>query len=104
MVSFSGSVGFGFYASVCIRAGKINEGWKYGELALRIMKKYPVKEFEARTIISVWGNVKSESEPLASCLEPYMQAHHSALSTGDFNVSTSIYVCITTLGLLIIVP
>lgn len=67
------------------------------------MKKYPVKEFEARTIISVWGNVKTETEPLASCLEPYIQAHYSALSTGDFNVSTSDYLCNMILGLLITV-
>jgi len=83
-VCLPGSVGFGFYAAVLARAGKIDEGYFYGELALRIMHKYPVKEFEGRTLFAVWGFVKTEYEGLSYCLVPMMAAHHSAMNTGDF--------------------
>lgn len=79
------SVGFAFYASVLIRLKRVEEGCFYGKLDLQIMEKYPVKEYEGRTVIALWGNVMTETEPLQSCFEPFMSAHHAALSTGDFN-------------------
>lgn len=85
-------MGFAFYASVLVRFGKTREGLFYGKLARQIMEKYPVKEFEARTTIALWGNVMTESEPLRQCVDPYMSAHHAALSTGDFNVCARIAV------------
>lgn len=79
------SVGFAFYASVLIRQQRFDEGCFYGKLALQMMEKYPVKEYEGRTVIALWGNVMTETEPLRRCFEPFMSAHHAALSTGDFN-------------------
>lgn len=49
-----------------------------------------MKEFEARTLVSVWGNVLTEIEPLRNCLQPFMRAHHSGLLTGDINVRASV--------------
>jgi hypothetical protein len=82
----TGSVGFGFYASVLVRLKRIDDGFFYAKLALQMMKKYPAKEFEARTTIAVWGNVMTEAESLNTCKEPYLAAHHAALGTGDFCV------------------
>ncbi|CAB9520268.1 expressed unknown protein [Seminavis robusta] len=84
-LSSMGSVGFAFYGSVLVRLGNVEEGCLYGRLALRIMEEFPVREFEARTIIAVWGNIMTEIEPLRSCLGAYLTAHHSAFATGDFN-------------------
>ena len=85
--SYSDIVGFGFYASVLIRAGYTNEGYLYGKLALKIMERYPLKEFESRILLAVWDNVMTEREPLRNCLGPYIKAHLSGMMTGDINVS-----------------
>jgi hypothetical protein len=71
---------------VLVRLKKVEEGCYYGRLSFRILEKYPVKEFTARTIIACWGNVMTETEPLRTCIPHYIRAHQSALSTGDFNV------------------
>lgn len=83
----SGCVGFLLYGVMLIRTGNIDDGYRFGHLALSILELFPSKQLEARVMFVFSSAIQSIKEPVRSLLEPQMSAHHRALRNGDADVS-----------------
>lgn len=82
------SVGFGTYSLTLLYAniGNVNECYRYGQVALRLLDKFPGNEFLARTYGSVYGLVFPAKDPLRNSLQPLLKGHRTGLMTGDIEV------------------
>ncbi|GAB4181838.1 MAG: hypothetical protein Fur006_17160 [Coleofasciculaceae cyanobacterium] len=63
--------------------GDIDVGYKFGQLALRMVDKFNAKELNARTLFIVNYFIKHWKEHLRETLNPLRDAYSIALETGD---------------------
>ncbi|MCP4130286.1 MAG: AAA family ATPase [bacterium] len=67
---------------LCVQ-GRIEKGYKFGELALNLLEKMNVSGERARTLLVMNAFVKHHKKHGAETLEPLLMAYHEGLKSGD---------------------
>jgi predicted ATPase/signal transduction histidine kinase len=73
---------------LCGLAGEIEDGYRFGKLALRLLEKLNAKELKAKTFNIVYFLIRHWKEPIRETLQPLLEAYSSGLETGDVEYST----------------
>eukprot|EP00934_Nitzschia_sp_Nitz4_P004331 Nitzschia sp. Nitz4//scaffold11_size288233//98799//101975//NITZ4_000759-RA/size288233-processed-gene-0.154-mRNA-1//1//CDS//3329534029//4321//frame0 len=80
------SVGFVTFAMLlCGSGADMDEGFRCGEIALRIYKKFDNKAWFGRVSAWFYGSVYLWRKPVRTIFEPIKTAHRVALETGDID-------------------
>lgn len=82
-VSAISAHGFSGYGVLLCGSGDIEAGYRYGQLALRILNRFNAKEWLPRVYSMVYGMNMHWKTPLRLCLDPLKYAHKVGLETGD---------------------
>jgi len=81
-----------FYAAygmvLCI-FGEINDGYKFGKLALKLVDKLNVAEYTAETVTIFCNNIGFVKEPLRALLSPLIEANLVGLEYGNINYANA---------------
>jgi PAS domain S-box-containing protein len=80
-VSAFGYAGYGLI--LCGVVGDIDSGYRFGQLALRLLEKLNARELEARTVMVVYDLIVHWKEHTRETLRPLQEAYQSGLETGD---------------------
>jgi len=81
------AVGFGYYGSIlCAFSGSIDEGYRYGQVALALLDKFHTKEWIPRVYLGVYGHIGSYKLPLQEMYTHLERAQQIGLETGDIEV------------------
>jgi histidine kinase len=64
--------------------GDVNEGYRLGELGIKIYQKFEAKSIEAATLVCFNVFVRPWKDHVRSSLSPLLNAHRSGLEYGDF--------------------
>jgi predicted ATPase/tRNA A-37 threonylcarbamoyl transferase component Bud32 len=73
---------------LCGLAGEIEDGYRFGKLALRLLEKLNAKELKAKTFNIVYFLIRHWKEPIRETLQPLLEAYSSGLETGDVEYGT----------------
>ncbi len=73
----------GFAMVHCGVLGDMTAGYKWGELALNLVRKFNIIETKARVWLVVWFFVDHWKKPLRDSLKPVLEAYKTGLETGD---------------------
>ncbi len=73
----------GYGVVLCGRMGNIDLGYQFGQLALRLLEKFHIKESRARTLVTTHTFTTHWKEHLRETLTPLLEAYQSGLETGD---------------------
>jgi PAS domain S-box-containing protein len=68
---------------LCRMLRKIEFGYKFGQLALRLLSQPNTDSLKARTLLIVNNNVNHWKEHIRATLEPLLEAYRIGLETGD---------------------
>ena len=68
---------------LCGTLGDIEQGYEFGQLALRLVSKLNAKEIEAKTRHLVYAAVQHWKEHAKNTLEPFLSVFSSGVETGD---------------------
>lgn len=78
------SLGFAAYGVLsCSLDGRVDLGYKYGQLALHLLEKFNCPEFLPRVHAAVYGFIYGWKHEFSLSLEPLRYAHQIGLETGD---------------------
>jgi predicted ATPase len=81
------AVGFGYYGSIlCAFSNDIDDGCRYGQLALSLLDKFKTKEWTPRVYLGVYGHIGSYKLPLQEMYPHLDRAQQIAFETGDTEV------------------
>jgi predicted ATPase/signal transduction histidine kinase len=87
---------YALYGLLLCAFGQIETGYRFGQLALKLLERYPSKHIEARTRYIVTAFIEHWKAPMHEGLAPLAQAHRTGVATGDFEFagfSALMYVC-----------
>lgn len=77
-------VGFGYYSMMlCGSGGSIEEGIRYGALAVKMNESLSTNAWLSRLSATVYGLTFTWKDPVQSLVEPLQYAYEVGLSTGD---------------------
>ncbi len=62
----------------------IERGYKFGQLALRLLQRFDANEVFTRNYFQYYGFIHHWKHPLSETLSPLLEAYHAGLETGDF--------------------
>lgn len=82
MSAFS-SVAFAGYGSLLAYAGRVEEGIRFGRLALELVEELNAQSYKSRVGAFVWGTIFVHSQPYVNSLEELLSGHRLGLQTGD---------------------
>jgi len=68
---------------LCEIVGDIETGYRFGQLALRILEQFNAQEFKAKILVIVNFLIRHWKEHLGNTLLPLREAYQSGLETGD---------------------
>lgn len=71
--------------------GNIDEGCRYGTLALKIFDQHDSQEWQARVMFVVHGMVFPFKIPFRDAVSPMHEAHRSSLVLGDIHVRATLW-------------
>jgi len=78
------SVAFAVYGMMlCGSQWRVEEGYEFGQLALRMLEKYKLKEFLPRVYCCVYGQIRGFTRPMRDCLGLLRRSIDVAMETGD---------------------
>jgi len=77
------SVAFAGYGHLLCLSGKIEEGLRYGKLALDVVEEWDAHSFRSRVGAFVWGSIFLHAGPVDDSLEQLKEGHRLGLQTGD---------------------
>ena len=83
-VSGPSAVAFSTYGFVLCAMGNFKEGYRYGEVALKLANKFEV--WRPRVYTFVYGYVNQWSKPIRDCIAPLQDAAQSAIIGGDLEI------------------
>jgi predicted ATPase/serine phosphatase RsbU (regulator of sigma subunit)/tRNA A-37 threonylcarbamoyl transferase component Bud32 len=66
----------------------INAGYRFGELAIKLLEKHNTERFKARTYMVANALVRHWKEPLENSLKPLLKAYRKGIDTGFFEYGT----------------
>ena len=64
--------------------GDVNEGYRLGELGIKVYEKFQAKPIEAATLVCFNMFIRPWKDHVRSTLTPLLTAHQSGLNSGDF--------------------
>lgn len=65
------------------RFGKINDGYRFGKLGMKMAEKPLCQQFKARAIYIYYSQISHWKEPLASTLDPFLEGYRIGIENGD---------------------
>jgi len=68
---------------LCALASDIENGYHYGQLALKLLDKFQAKELKARTYVIMNNLVRHWKEHVKQSLPPLLEGYQAGLDTGD---------------------
>lgn len=71
------------HANLFIRFNSIDDGFRYGELALKMCDIFKEDVWLCRTWACFYGAIYCKKYPASEALEPLRNAHRAGLRTGD---------------------
>ena len=75
---------YGTYGQIlCGIVGDIDQGYQFGQLALKLLAKFNAKKLEAKVLMLVNDFVVHWQAHVRETLAPFLQAYQSGLETGD---------------------
>jgi len=80
------------YGLILCLAGELNAGYRFGQLALKLIEKFKDKTFKARTYTAYKLLLKHWQEPLRDTSSFCMEAYQSGIETGDLEYASGISV------------
>ncbi|MEW6491278.1 MAG: AAA family ATPase [Cyanobacteriota bacterium] len=94
--------GYGIYGCIiCGFEGEIEAGYKFGELALRLLEQFNNRQFKAKVLHPVHDFIKHWKVPAKEMLSPLLEAYKSGVESGDLEFAS--YAAQTYCGYLYIV-
>ena len=82
------SLGFALYSVVCGSLGNSSEAYRFGKLALALLKQSNSKAYAARTMVVAYGFSCHLKTPLQDALNPLMEAYKIGMEIGDVEYSS----------------
>lgn len=94
-VSALSATGFAFYSMMlCIALGQPNDGYRYGQVALRLLDRFNSHEWMPRVYCVVYGMVNTNKLTTRQSIAPLSKAHKIGLASGDTEFSMmSLHLC-----------
>ena len=86
---------FGSFSGILTLLNKVDEAYRYAQLALRLQEKFDAREWVPRTHVIVYGAVTPFVEPVRNALDPLLEAHHAGLLSGDIEVRSSLLIVLS---------
>ena len=77
------------YGHILCSTGELEAGYQFGQLALKLLKRFKDNTFKARTYATYKGFLKHWKEPLKDTSSFCMEAYQSAIETGDIEFAAS---------------
>jgi predicted ATPase len=77
------SVAFAGYGALLCHSGKIEEGLRFGKLALEMVEEWNAQSFQSRVGAFVWGSIFVHARPFTESLEKLKEGYRLGLQTGD---------------------
>jgi predicted ATPase/signal transduction histidine kinase len=74
---------YGFYGLLLSGIGKLSDGYKAGNIALKLLDKFDAKELKAKVYNLYNSNIRNWKEHSRNSIEPLKEAVQSGLETGD---------------------
>lgn len=65
--------------------GRIEDGYAFGKLALRVLDHYNAKEYQARTEYIVYCFIAHTCEHVRTCAHAFKEVYRTAIDTGDLD-------------------
>lgn len=82
-ISAISSVAFAGYGALLCFSGQIEEGFRYGTLALELVEEWNAQSFQSRVGAFVWGSIFVHARPFTESLDQLNEGHRLGLQTGD---------------------
>ncbi|MBI5571764.1 MAG: AAA family ATPase [Desulfomonile tiedjei] len=73
---------------LCGALGDIESGYRFGQVALRLLERFGTPEIAGRVLFCVYSLIVHWKEHLRNTLEPLRQAYQKALETGDLEFAS----------------
>jgi predicted ATPase len=80
------------YGLILCLAGELEDGYQFGQLALKLLERFKDKTFKARTYVMYQLFLKHWNEPLRDTSSFYMEAYQSGIESGDLEYAASVRV------------
>ncbi|MGB0388162.1 MAG: GAF domain-containing protein, partial [Ardenticatenaceae bacterium] len=68
---------------LCGAVGEIDKGYRFGQLALRVLERFNAEQVKAKTYFIVYSFISHWKEHLRDTLSPLREAYQSGLESGD---------------------
>ena len=76
--------GYAAYGLIlCGKFGEIEAGYKFGQLALKLLEQVPAREIESKTLFLVAGFVQPWKTHIRETLPPFLRGSQIGVKTGD---------------------
>jgi predicted ATPase len=82
-ISAISSVAFAGYGTLLCFSGQVQEGLRYGKLALELVDEWNAQSFQSRVGAFVWGSIFVHARPFIESLDQLREGHRLGLQTGD---------------------
>ncbi|HAI77331.1 MAG TPA: serine/threonine protein kinase, partial [Microscillaceae bacterium] len=79
----SSAVGYAFYGGLLCGQGDIENGYKFGKLAMQVVDKYYAKDIKSKVSNLYISTVMHWREPAKATIKPFLEAVQIGLETGD---------------------
>jgi predicted ATPase len=82
-LSAMSSVAFAGYGTLLCFAGRVEQGLRYGKIALDLVDDFDAASYQSRVGAFVWGCIFSHASPREASLDKLREGHRLGLQTGD---------------------
>jgi hypothetical protein len=88
------AVGLAFYAGYICSFGKIDQGYRIGQIALIVIDRFNATEWRGRVLTILYSFVFPWKDPPSQLMNPLRTAHQAGLDSEDIEVSNE-YSCLS---------
>jgi PAS domain S-box-containing protein len=82
--AFRSALAYATYGlALCGVVGDIESGYKFGQLALKLLEQFNAKEVKARTLFLIGYMIRHWKEPVREILPSFLESYSIGLETGD---------------------
>ena len=78
---------------LCGIAQKIDDGYRFGQLALRLLEQFDCREIHCMVLIHINANIQHWKKPVRETIEPLLNAFNRGIEVGD-----TVHACIAALA------
>ena len=80
-------IGLLLFAVTLVRFGNIEDGYRFGHLAMRIFERFPSRQLHPKVIYLFWVAIQTEKESFRSCLAPLWKSYKLGMKIGDIEIA-----------------